>query len=105
MTSVNIKEEELPEYLGIIQLLCDEAKLKFVFIDGRIFASIEFNEASNAAHKHELRGRDVTDLLRQQKHAPQTGGVGTIAQQIDATKKQLRIWDKSFPFRLFLPFT
>ena len=103
MTSPNVKDEEVSDYLGLITQLCKEARQKIVFIDGRIFSIIEFNEAGNAAHKHELRGRDVTDLLRQHKHAPLTSGVATLVQQIDSSDKVTRLWDRSFPFRMFMP--
>lgn len=103
MISEDIKDNELQEYLGLITLVCKSAGVKIVIIDGRIFAIIEFNEASNSAHKHELRGRDITDLLRQYKHAPTAAGVATLAQQIDSTDKTTRLWDRSFPFRMFVP--
>jgi hypothetical protein len=103
MTSPNIKEEEVPDYLGLISLLCQDAAQRFVLIDGRIFAHQEFNEANNAAHKHELRGKDVTELLRQHKHAPTSANISTLVQQITNTKSVTRMWDKSFPFRMFMP--
>jgi hypothetical protein len=104
MTVENLPEAELPSVLGLLTLLCKQGQ-KFVYIDGRIFLHSEFNEASNAAHKHELKGRDVTHLIREQRHAPESANVGTLIQKMEATEKSYRFWDRSFPFRMFLPAT